>query len=100
MVSLLDMNYNTRFALFFVSDQNELNKLPTHSKRGEDVLSTVYSCAYGSLAKCENGDTYILSGNDTWTIYKSSNNNSNTGGSTLIDEVEPIPNSSIKSLFP
>lgn len=97
MVSLLNINPITRFANFFVSNSNELNKLPTYLKAGQDELSTIKSYAYGSLARCENGDIYILSGNNEWILYNVSSSGGGGGGASL--NVGEIANADIMSLF-
>lgn len=96
MVSLLSINPITKFAIFFVSSNNELDKLPTSLKCGKDNLSTIKSCSFGSLARCENGDFYILSGDDEWIVYNVSSSGGTGGTSVNIGE---IPNSNIMSLF-
>lgn len=101
MVSLLSQDYGTNFCCFYVDTEEELNKLPTHSKVGEGDVSTIKSCAYGSRATCANGKTYILTGEDKWVVYKGSSGSGsgNTPSGGEDDNVEPITDDEINSLF-
>lgn len=96
MISLLSMNYGTRFCKFYVDTKDELSKLPTHTRAGEDNLSSVYSCSYGSKAQCSNGKTYILTGNDEWVECSNSSSGS-SGGAT--SNIESIDEEDIDNLF-
>lgn len=95
MVSLLSINYSTRFCTFFCDTEEELIKLPTHERYGQDTLSSVSACAFGSIAKCGNGKTYVLNGEDKWTAYTGSS----SGGSDLEENIEPISEAEIENLF-
>lgn len=97
MVSLLAENLETHFCRFYADTEAELDLLPTHSHGGKGRLYSMTSCAFGSIAKCGNGKMYILSGDDTWTEDK---RNTSGGGTTIIEEnIEPIPDELIESLF-
>ena len=80
-VSLIDKNYSTNVCIFSYDIWNEdKDKLPTLNNRGKDLLSTVLSCAQGSIAKGTNGKDYILTGNNTWISYSSTTTGGSTGG--------------------
>lgn len=101
MVSLLSRDYGTQFCCFYVDTEEELEKLPTHSKCGEDGVSTIKSCAYGSKAICVNGKTYILTGENKWVVHKGSSGSSSgdipSGGEN--GNIGFITDDEINSLF-
>lgn len=99
MVSLIDLNYQTRFCKFSIDSSSDLDSLPKLESPGKDSLSTIKSCAQGSRAYATNGKTYVLSGTNEWVLYLGNN----TGGSGLpgvpSEDIEPISKSYIESLF-
>lgn len=99
MVSLIDMNYQTRFCKFSIDSSSDLNSLPTRESPGKDSLSTIRSCSQGSLAYATNGKTYILSGNNEWVSYSGNFSGGDPGGVNPTEDIEPISKSYIESLF-
>lgn len=69
MFTLVSVNYSTRHFVFYVDSEEDLDSLPTQTRSGKGTLQTVGSCAMGSIAKCANGNNYILNGEDEWVIY-------------------------------
>lgn len=69
-VSLINKNYETNTCVFCYDVwETDKDKLPTLNSRGKDKLSTLYSCAQGSIAKGTNGINYILTGDNHWIKY-------------------------------
>lgn len=99
MVSLIDMNYQTRFCKFSIDSSSDLSSLPKLESPGKEALSTIRSCAQGSLAYATNGKTYVLSGGNEWVIYSANPSGGSSGGATEIEGIEPISKSYIESLF-
>ena len=87
---------------FICQDESDIAKLPRYGINGvqesdKDTVSNK-SCAIGSTAfVCSTSNNYILAPNNTWTKI----NNTSSGGIGNITEnnIEPIPFSSIQSLF-
>ena len=61
------------------------DKLPTLNSAGKDLLSTIRSCAQGSIARGTNGKDYILTGDNTWISYSPTTNSGSIGGGTATD---------------
>lgn len=77
-VSLISKDNITNTCVFCYDIwETDKDKLPTLNSRGKDKLSTLYSCAQGSIAKGTNGKNYILTGDNKWIVYTSVS----TGGS-------------------
>lgn len=82
-VSLINKNYSTNVCVFCYDTWSEdKDKLPTMSSAGKDLLSTIRSCAQGSIAKGTNGENYILTGNNTWILYSSATSSGSDSGTT------------------
>lgn len=99
MTSLISIDYKTRFCRFYIDSDDDIASLPTHSNAGKDNLSTVHSCAYGSIARCQSGKTYTLDGNDIWVVLAGSSNTSDSGSTSDNDDIEEITHSEIDALF-
>lgn len=97
MVSLIDLNYQTRFCKFSIDSSSDLDSLPKLKSPGKDSLSTIRSCAQGSQAYATNGKTYVLSGTDEWVLYSGNSSGGSAGAPS--EDIEPISKSYIESLF-
>lgn len=87
-VSLINKNYSTNVCIFSYDTWSEdKDKLPTMNSKGKDLLSTIQSCAQGSIARGTNGKDYILTGNNTWISYSSTTGGS-VGGTTDKNGIE------------
>lgn len=95
MVGLINMNYQTRFCKFSIDSDSDLSSLPKLESPGKESLSTIKSCAHGSLVYATNGKTYVLSGENEWILYSGYS----PGGNTETEDIEPISKSYIESLF-
>lgn len=85
-VSLIDKNYSTNVCIFSYDIWSEdKDKLPTLNGKGKDLLSTVLSCAQGSIAKGTNGNNYILTGNNTWVLYSPTTAGGSSSGTATDD---------------
>lgn len=75
MYTLKSVNYNTRHCLFSIDSEKDLESLPNQHKAGKGTLSTIGSCAMGSVAHSTDGKTYVLNGDtNEWVLYNGSNN--------------------------
>lgn len=82
-VSLIYKNYSTNVCVFCYDIWDEdKDRLPTMNSAGKDLLSTIRSCAQGSIAKGTNGKDYILADNNKWTLYSSDVTSGSLGGAT------------------
>lgn len=87
-VSLINKNYNTNVCIFaFDSWESDKDKLPNLNNRGKDSLYYVYSCSQGSKAVGTDGTNYVLTGENKWVKYSSSNGGS-SGSSGSLEEFE------------
>ena len=94
----ISRNNETRHCVFAIDDETDLKILPTSKKSGTGEMSLYTPCRQGSVARTTDGKCYILDGKDNWK-YSSSGGSGGTGGSVTIDEIEPIPQTTIESLF-
>ena len=99
MVGLIKMDYQTRFCRFSIDSSSDLSSLPTLESAGKEKLSTIKSCAQGSLAYATNGKTYILSGENEWVLYSGNSSGGSSGGNIETEDIEPISKAYIESLF-
>ena len=99
MVGLIDMNYHTRFCKFSIDSSSDLSSLPKLESSGKESLSTIKSCAQGSRAYATNGKTYVLSGKNEWVLFSGNSSGGSSGGTTEVEDIEPISKSYIESLF-
>lgn len=94
MITLLENNPQTGFCRFFIDKETDISELPTHLHGGINSYKNTV-CSYGSIAECLSGETYRLSGEDKWVIYR-------RVGDTSSDDhnsIKPITNDEINSLF-
>lgn len=96
MSAELSRNNDTRFALFYIDNVDEISKLPTSKTCGKEELIESTTVSAGSLARVQDGSLYILNGNDNWVRYNN-NNSSGDGGSSV--ELKPMSTESINALF-
>lgn len=90
-------NYTTMYAVFAIDDSSDIDILPTQRKSGTGDLKLSKPCSMGSIAKCSDGKQYRLNGTtNKWETYSGG---SGGGGGPTPEEVQPIDNSSIESLF-
>ncbi|MCI8770197.1 MAG: hypothetical protein HFH73_03465 [Lachnospiraceae bacterium] len=99
MVSLIDINYQTRFCKFSIDFYSDLEFLPNMTSPGKNSLNTIKNCTQGSLAYASNGNTYILSGENKWISYSGNSSGGSSGETTPSEDIEPISKSYIESLF-
>lgn len=66
---LIKMNYDTKFAIFSIDSESDINDLPRSNYFGKGVLKTISSVCQGSLAIGTNGTNYILNGSNKWVKY-------------------------------
>lgn len=98
-------NRNNSMWRFFMCDfVRDLTKLPTALKEGvPQPNDTVCKnrCAPGSQCLChEDGSIWILGKDtDTWVQRKGISSSGGSSGGITEDDIEPIPFSSIQSLF-
>ena len=98
MVNLLGVNHETNYCMYAIDSSSDLKSLPTSVKFGTDALGNKLDyCAQGSIARCLDGSTYMLSGKNVWTKYSTSGGGS--GGSTADFDVSAIGDEFIDSLF-
>ncbi len=104
-ITHIDRN-NTGLKQFHCDYSSDIDKLPTKLKLGQIQVNDTVSnkmCAAGSRCFChETGSTYVLGQEiDEWVLIKSSGSSGGSGGSSGITEedIEPIPDESIESLF-
>jgi hypothetical protein len=67
--ALININYNTRFAVFSIDNENDISNLPTLTECGKGTLSPVNNVSQGSKAIGTNGTDYILTGEGKWIKY-------------------------------
>lgn len=92
-VSLIKKNYETNVCVFCYDIwETDKDKLPTLNSKGKDKLSTIYSCAQGSIAKGINGKNYILSGDNTWVLYTSVSTGEGSGSGSGDDSIKLVYN--------
>lgn len=92
----INRNYATRVCVFVIDSDDDLAILPTSTQSGKESLSLSTPCRMGSMAKMTDGTkAYMLDGKDTWVRYTASTG----GGIDPEEEIEPIDDSTIESLF-
>jgi len=67
--SELKRNMTTRYCVFAIDDVSYLEMLPTTTRVGSGDLNRSAKCCSGSIARCLDGTTYMLSGSDQWVEY-------------------------------
>ncbi len=90
-------NDATRYAIFYIDNADEINKLPTSKVRGKEELSRSATVSAGSLARVQDGSQYILNGSDKWVRYNGNSGSSGTGGSTV--KLSAMSSGDINALF-
>lgn len=93
----LSRNYTTRYCVFAVDGEEHLVMLPTSTKVGTDDMIMSTTCCAGSIARCQNGTTYVLNGSDEWVKY--SGHSGGGGGGDDPEDAEPISDDDIEHLF-
>ena len=85
----------TRFAIFAIDTESDVQLLPTSKVNGKGFLSTVYDCTMGSVAEVISDNTiyYQLNGNDIW-VKKTRSGGGGGGDYEWADEQD------IDNLFP
>lgn len=98
-------NRNSSLWRFFMCDSlSDLQNLPTATKEGQPQPNDTVcknQCCPGSQCFClENGSMWLL-GKDTdkWVQRKGASSSGGSSGGIIEDDIEPIPFSSIQSLF-
>lgn len=102
MISLIFENPQTHFCRFYIDKDSEVTNLPTHSHGGTGNEYRNTCCQFGSIAECLSGKTYRLSGEDKWVEVKGSSSSSSgttTPSGDADEDIEPIPDDEINSLF-
>lgn len=89
----LKRDYATRYCLFGIDDDNDLDMLPTSIRCGSGDLILSTTCAVGSIARASDGKSYILTGENKWIEYKCS------GGGGDDPDIEDITDEEIEDLF-
>lgn len=84
-VNELMRNNTTRYCVYFIDGQSDINFLPTSKECGKGEFSYLTTCSRGSIAMDATGQKYILDGNDEWIPLSKS---SNIGELFAIDEDE------------
>lgn len=79
---MINKNYLTKVCIFSYDEWNtDKDKLPLINRKGKDSLSTIASCAQGSMAKGTDGKNYILTGENKWILYSEAAGGGSSGGS-------------------
>ena len=74
-------NYATRYCVFYIDGQSDIESLPTSLTGGKGDLTLSAPCSIGSMARDKDGKQYTLSGNNEWVPTPSS-----SGGGGGIDD--------------
>lgn len=90
-------NDATRYAIFYIDNANEIDKLPTSKVCGKEELIKSATVSAGSLARVQDGSQYILNGSDMWVRYNGNSSSSGTGSSTI--EMAAMSSGDINALF-
>lgn len=99
---LIKIDYNTRFAIFSIDKEADLDNLPLTDRSGKGELNTLYPVSQGSKAMRTDGVNYILSGDSNkWIkqIYSSGGGGSGGGGTDIPPDGVIADESDIDSLF-
>jgi len=96
----LQRNYTTRFCLFAIDSESDLDMLPTAERVGSgDLISSTY-CCIGSRARGSDGTQYVLNGSNQWIVY---NGGSGGGGGGDYgpgpEDAEEITDADLEALF-
>lgn len=91
--SLLNIDYNTKHAVFSIDSESDIGDLPKINLSGKGMLNTIGSVSQGSKAIGTNGINYILTGNNEWIRYNS------TVSESDIEDYNIATESDIDSLF-
>lgn len=99
---LLKMDSNTRFAVFSIDNESDLENLPKigASGKGDGNVSTIKSVSQGSKAIGTNGTNYILTGKNEWEKYSTSSSSGGGGSSGGYDDSDLATNDDIDDMFP
>ena len=104
MVSVINVNYNTRCYEFSIDTDSDLELLPKYGISGKEKLNTISSCSPGSVAIQTNGNVYRLNGDsNTWIKSSSSSggggNSGSDGGFELPDGYEFATGDDMDNIF-
>ncbi len=99
---LIKIDYNTRFAIFSIDKEADIDNLPLTDRNGKEELNTLYPVSQGSKAMRTDGVNYILNGDlNKWIkqTYSSSSGGSGGGGGDIPPGVDIAGESDIDSIF-
>ena len=74
----LQRNHRTKHCLFSIDSKMDIEHLPTSKKNGSGPLITSGTCCQGSAARCTDGSSYVLNGEDKWTLVREVKNENNS----------------------
>lgn len=66
----LRRNHLTRHCVFSIDSKNDIAFLPTSKKYGSGTLIKSSTCCQGSVARCTDGSSYTLNGEDEWVLLR------------------------------
>ena len=70
----LRRNHLTKHCVFSIDSKNDIAYLPTSKKYGSGSLIKSSTCCQGSIAKCIDGSSYTLNGEDEWVLVREAEN--------------------------
>ena len=89
MVSLIMKNSETNYCVFAIDSSSDLPYLPIATQAGTgEGGKKINTCSHGSIARSSDGMNYMLKSDGTWVEYVHK-----------VDEVDPITDSYVDSLF-
>ena len=74
----LQRNHRSKHCVFSIDSKGDLDSLPTSRKNGSGSLITSGTCCQGSVARCTDGSSYVLNGEDKWTLVREVKNENNS----------------------
>lgn len=89
-------NYTTRYCLFAIDSERDLDMLPTSDRVGSGDLIRSTTCCIGSRARSSVGKSYVLNGNNKWIECSWSGGG---GGGDEPPEGSEITHEEIEDLF-
>lgn len=91
-INLLAKNSETKYCVFSIDSDGDIENLPTESENGKSVHEILHACCPGSIARSIDGSKYVLTGENSWVKYVDKSSSSD-------DEVAAIDDTYIDSLF-